>query len=91
MVIIGGGVIGCSVAYHLAKLGWRDVLLLATGSSSPLTNADRRSALSEHARCFGVGQSSAVATRLMQTLWQLDHNANARLALEVLMLDLPRA
>jgi glycine/D-amino acid oxidase-like deaminating enzyme len=27
-VIIGGGVIGCSVAYHLAKLGWQDVLLL---------------------------------------------------------------
>ena len=27
-VIIGGGVIGCSVAYHLAKLGWRDVVLL---------------------------------------------------------------
>ncbi len=28
MVIIGGGVIGCSVAYHLTKLGWRDVVLL---------------------------------------------------------------
>ncbi|MGE0766747.1 MAG: FAD-dependent oxidoreductase [Hyphomicrobiaceae bacterium] len=28
VVIIGGGVVGCSVAYHLAKLGWRDVLLL---------------------------------------------------------------
>ncbi|PUB18472.1 GcvT family protein [Yoonia sediminilitoris] len=28
VVIIGGGVIGCSVAYHLAKLGWKDVLLL---------------------------------------------------------------
>ncbi len=27
-VIIGGGVIGCSVAYHLAKLGWTDVVLL---------------------------------------------------------------
>jgi 4-methylaminobutanoate oxidase (formaldehyde-forming) len=27
-VIIGGGVIGCSVAYHLTKLGWRDVVLL---------------------------------------------------------------
>ncbi|MEO5854377.1 MAG: FAD-dependent oxidoreductase [Nocardioides sp.] len=28
VVIIGGGVIGCSVAYHLAHLGWTDVLLL---------------------------------------------------------------
>ncbi len=27
-VIIGGGVSGCSVAYHLAKMGWRDVVLL---------------------------------------------------------------
>ena len=27
-VIIGGGVIGCSVAYHLAKLGWKDIVLL---------------------------------------------------------------
>jgi 4-methylaminobutanoate oxidase (formaldehyde-forming) len=28
VVIIGGGVAGCSVAYHLAKLGWTDVVLL---------------------------------------------------------------
>jgi glycine/D-amino acid oxidase-like deaminating enzyme len=28
VVIIGGGVIGCSIAYHLAHLGWRDVVLL---------------------------------------------------------------
>ncbi len=28
VVIIGGGVIGCSIAYHLTKLGWRDVVLL---------------------------------------------------------------
>ena len=27
-VIIGGGAAGCSVAYHLAKLGWKDVVLL---------------------------------------------------------------
>ena len=24
-VVIGGGVSGCSVAYHLAKMGWTDV------------------------------------------------------------------
>ena len=28
VVIIGGGVIGCSLAYHLTKLGWTDVVLL---------------------------------------------------------------
>jgi 4-methylaminobutanoate oxidase (formaldehyde-forming) len=28
VVIVGGGVIGCSVAYHLAHLGWKDVVLL---------------------------------------------------------------
>ena len=27
-VVIGGGVVGCSVAYHLAKLGWTDVILV---------------------------------------------------------------
>src|SRR6185503_12334439 len=28
IVIIGGGIVGCSIAYHLTKLGKRDVLLL---------------------------------------------------------------
>ncbi len=28
VVIIGGGVVGCSVAYHLTRLGWDDVVLL---------------------------------------------------------------
>ena len=28
VIIVGGGVIGCSVAYHLTRLGWHDVLLL---------------------------------------------------------------
>ncbi|MYG41939.1 MAG: FAD-dependent oxidoreductase [Rhodobacteraceae bacterium] len=38
VVVIGGGVVGCSVLYHLAKFGWKDVALLersvlAAGSS----------------------------------------------------------
>lgn len=28
MVVIGGGVVGCSVLYHLTKLGWSDVMLI---------------------------------------------------------------
>lgn len=31
VVIIGGGISGCSIAYHLAKMGWTDVLLLDKG------------------------------------------------------------
>ena len=28
VVVIGGGVVGCSCAYHLAKFGWKDIVLL---------------------------------------------------------------
>jgi 4-methylaminobutanoate oxidase (formaldehyde-forming) len=28
VVIVGGGIVGCSVAYHLGRMGWSDVLLL---------------------------------------------------------------
>ena len=28
VVVIGGGVVGCSTAYHLAKFGWKDTILL---------------------------------------------------------------
>src|SRR5258708_14615000 len=31
LVIIGAGIAGCSAAYHLAQLGWRDMLVLDQG------------------------------------------------------------
>src|SRR5579862_918222 len=34
VVVIGGGIIGCSVAYHLTKAGWREVVLLEQGQLS---------------------------------------------------------
>ena len=38
VVVIGGGVVGCSILFHLAKFGWKDVVLferdeLTSGSS----------------------------------------------------------
>ena len=34
VVVVGGGIVGCSTAYHLAKLGWTDVVLLEQGQLS---------------------------------------------------------
>jgi glycine cleavage system T protein len=30
-VIVGGGIVGCSLAYHLTRLGWREVVVLDQG------------------------------------------------------------
>ena len=32
-VVIGGGIVGCSTAYHLGKLGWKDTVLVWPGES----------------------------------------------------------
>src|SRR3954467_7274151 len=58
-VIIGGGVIGCSVAYHLTKLGWRDVVLLEQGRLSCGTTWHA-------AGLVGQLRASEAGTRLVQ-------------------------
>ena len=58
IVIIGGGIIGCSVAYHLAKLGCREVLLL---EKATLTSGSTWHA----AGAVGQLRSSANITRLL--------------------------
>ena len=59
IVIIGGGAIGCSIAYHLAKLGQRDVLLL---EKKALTAGSTWHA----AGLLGQMRSKVNLTRLMQ-------------------------
>src|SRR6266699_247809 len=52
VVIVGGGIVGCSVAYHLAKLGWKQVgSLIAARSRDRMTQLRRTAAMSEW---FGV-------------------------------------
>ncbi len=59
VVIIGGGVIGTSVAYHLLALGWRDVLLLEQGQLSCGTTWHA-------AGLVGQLRASEAVTRLVQ-------------------------
>jgi len=68
---------------------WRDVLLVASGSQTPLTNVDRVDAITDLARIIGreAAQNALTATR--RAISYLHRNANTRLTLEVLMLDYP--
>jgi DNA polymerase III subunit delta' len=69
---------------------WRDVLLLTYGALTPITNRDRRHALDQIAAHTNVEEVQHVLAGIRRTSRYLDQNANARLALDVLMLDLPR-
>jgi glycine cleavage system aminomethyltransferase T/glycine/D-amino acid oxidase-like deaminating enzyme len=64
VVIIGGGVIGTSVAYHLAHLGWTDVVVLEQGSLSCGTTWHA-------AGLVGQLRASEAGTRLVQYSTQL--------------------
>ena len=68
---------------------WRDLLLIKEGAEQYVHNADRIIPLRLQATRLTTAQVVAFIKRLNLTLEALDRNANARLALEVLMLNLP--
>lgn len=68
---------------------WRDVMLAAAGASTPFSNPDHRAEIQELAERCGLYTARRMVTALERTQVLLDRNINARLAAEVLMLDLP--
>ncbi len=60
MVIIGGGVIGCSVAYHLAHAGWSDVVLLERDRLTSGTTWHAAGLMT----CFGSTSETSTGIRL---------------------------
>ncbi len=70
---------------------WRDLLLLKEGAPDHLYNQDHREDLERRAQSYSAGQVAGYIARIRGTVTALEHNANARLALEVLMLQMPRA
>ena len=70
---------------------WRDLLLVKTDSTGSVTNIDRLESLDEMAKGRGIAQIRAFIKSIQETGEQLRQNANPRLALEVLMLDIPEA
>jgi DNA polymerase-3 subunit delta' len=74
---------------YLWQSWWRDLLLVKEGAVDYIHNTDWVAQLSLQAARLTVPQMTGFLKRVLQTLEALDRNANARLALEVMMLDLP--
>ena len=69
---------------------WRDVLLVSAGAEAPLANPDREADIRRLAQALTPGLARDTVQGLLRTSALLEKNANARLALEVCLLDWPR-
>jgi len=68
---------------------WRDLLLVSSGCEEMITNVDKTAPLEKQASRHSLNDCSGFMKAIRQTMRQLELNVNPRLALEVLMLDLP--
>lgn len=68
VVIVGGGIVGCSVAYHLAKLGWRDVVLLEKNALTSGTTWHAAGLVGQLRSTYNLTQLAKYSTDLFQTL-----------------------
>jgi DNA polymerase-3 subunit delta' len=68
---------------------WRDVLLIASGSQAPITNYDRANSVHDLAELIGIDAAHQALEATRRTRDYMRKNANARLAMEVLLLDYP--
>jgi DNA polymerase III subunit delta' len=70
---------------------WHDILLFSAGVSYPPSNLDFHKDIERLAAQIGLPAAKKAVTAIERTLTLLDRNVNSRLALEVLLLDLPKA
>ena len=80
VVVIGGGVIGCSVAYHLAKFGWKDTILLERDQLTSGTTWHAAGLVSQLGPTAAVTKIRKYSLDLYKELEKkVDHSAGLRL------------
>jgi 4-methylaminobutanoate oxidase (formaldehyde-forming) len=80
VVVIGGGVIGCSVAYHLAKFGWKDTVLLERDQLTSGTTWHAAGLVSQLGPSAAVTKIRKYSLDLYKELEKkVDHSAGLRL------------
>ena len=80
VVVIGGGVIGCSVAYHLTKFGWNDVVLLERDQLTSGTTWHAAGLVSQLGPTASITKIRKYTLDLYKKLEkEVDHSAGLRL------------
>ncbi len=69
---------------------WRDIFLRTAGVETPITNLDQEDQIDNLAAQVDFSSARRAVTAIQRTLDLFDRNVNHRLAVEVLLLDLPR-
>ena len=80
VVVIGGGVIGCSVVYHLTKFGWKDVILLERDQLTSGTTWHAAGLVSQLGPSAAITKIRKYSLELYKKLEkEVDHSAGLRL------------
>ena len=79
VIVIGGGVIGCSVAYHLAKFGWKDTILLERDQLTSGTTWHAAGLVSQLGPTAAITKIRKYTLDLYKELEKVDHSAGLRL------------
>jgi DNA polymerase-3 subunit delta' len=74
---------------ELWLLWWRDMVLAANNSLDLIVNVDMRGQLQKQAAKIGSSEAQHMIRAILRTIEAIEQNVNARVALEVLMLDVP--
>ncbi len=74
---------------ELWLLWWRDMVLAANNCLDLIVNVDMQGLIQKQAAKIGAAESQRMVRAILGTIEALEQNVNTRVALEVLMLDLP--
>ena len=86
-IIIGGGVAGCSCAYHLGKFGWKDVVLLERDQLTSGTTWHAAGLVSQLGPTAAVTKIRKYSLELYKRLEkEIDFSSGLKLNLKVLEL-----
>ena len=80
VVIVGGGIVGANIAYHLAKMGWTDVILFEKGEIASGESSHAAGLVTQFATSQTLMQFRKYSIELYSSLGLFDHVGSIRVA-----------